>query len=396
MRLTLAVALGGALLLAGIGWMAYDFHAAWLTFAMFAPIGAASVLAARLLVARRARLGGLRRQSLAVATLIALQAAGVVGVFVWRMFLSPHDAFFAALLATDALLVAAICGTLLARGAMADLDAVRTTLHAVAEGRRDVVTGVRGGGELGELAHEVDAMVARLDGEERARRALVVAVSHDLRTPITSLRLLADAIGDGIVDERTARDYAARISTHVQALGALIEDLFELSRLEAGELHWSMRQVAVDELIRETVEAMRPQADASSVAIRAVLEADGPIAHGDPARLQRVLFNLIQNAIRHTPADGTVTVHTSHAADGLQIEVADTGTGIPEGEREHVFTPFHRLDPSRTDGGSGLGLAIARAIVEAHGGRIWVADAETGASVRILLRGPSDGLTATA
>jgi signal transduction histidine kinase len=230
-------------------------------------------------------------------------------------------------------------------------------------------------------------MVRRLDAEETARRALIAAVSHDLRTPITSLQLLTDAIGDGVVDEPTAREYAARMSTHVQALAALIDDLFELTRLETGELRWSMEQVALEELVRDTVEAMRPAADASGVTVRMVLEADNPLAHADATRLQRVLFNLIQNAIRHTPADGTVTVRTSRAASEIDIEVADTGAGIPEADRERVFAPFAVLDPARGDGRTGLGLAISRAIVEAHGGRIWIADAGPGTSVRVRLAG---------
>ena len=171
-------------------------------------------------------------------------------------------------------------------------------------------------------------------------------MSHDLRTPITSLRLLADAIEDGLVDSDTSREYVARMSTHVRALGALIDDLFELTRLESGELRWSMEQVALDELIRETVEAMRPQAEASSVAVRAVLERRRPAARtATPRDLQRVLFNLIQNAIRHTPADGSVTVRTVRAAEGVEIEVADTGSGIPLDDRERVFEPFHRGRP---------------------------------------------------
>jgi signal transduction histidine kinase len=229
-------------------------------------------------------------------------------------------------------------------------------------------------------------MVRRLDAEEAVRRALIAAVSHDLRTPITSLQLLTDAIGDGVVDEATARQYAARMGVHVRALAALIDDLFELTRLETGELRWSMEQVALEDLVRDTVEAMRPTADASGVVVRTVLQADNPIAQADATRLQRVLFNLIQNAIRHTPADGTVTVRTSRSASDIEIEVADTGAGIPAADRERVFTPFTVLDPARGDG-TGLGLAISRAIVEAHGGRIWIADAVSGTSVRLRLAG---------
>jgi signal transduction histidine kinase len=255
----------------------------------------------------------------------------------------------------------------------------------VGDGRRDVRTEVRGSDEIARLAADVDAMVARLDAEERARRDLVAAVSHDLRTPITALRLLADAIDDELVDPETRREYAARMGTHVRALGALIDDLFELTRIERGELGWSMEQVRLDLLVQETVEAMRPAADAGAVAVPAGPLGEAATARANAERLQRVLFNLIQNAIRHTPPDGSVTVRAEPVDGAVEIEVADTGPGIPAADRRRVFEPFFRGDPARTDAGAGLGLAISRAIVEAHGGRIWLVDSTVGTRVRFRL-----------
>jgi signal transduction histidine kinase len=391
----LLIATGAALALAALSAVVYGGHAAWLTLVTLAPIGIVTVLVAGVAVRRRARLGGLRSQGAVIGALIVAQALAATALFVGVMFVSAHDAFFLVVLCLYGLLIGVLCLTALGRGALDDLASVRGTLRAVGDGRRDVRTGVQGGGEIAELADAVDAMVGRLEGEETARRALIAAVSHDLRTPITSLRLLADAIGDGVVDDATAREYAARMSTHVQALGALIDDLFELTRLETGDLRWSMEQVALEGLVQDAVEAMRPAADASGVAVQMILEADNPLAQADADRLQRVLFNLIQNAIRHTPADGTVTVRTSRpAGDGdggehVEIEVADTGSGIPSADRERVFLPFQRLDPARSDTGAGLGLAISRAIVEAHGGRIWIADAAAGTSVRVRLPAPT-------
>jgi signal transduction histidine kinase len=121
-----------------------------------------------------------------------------------------------------------------------------------------------------------------MDDAERTRRDLVAAVSHDLRTPITSLRLLTDAISDDVVEEETRRSYLAQISTHLNALSALIDDLFELSRLEAGDIEWSREQVRLDELVGETVDAMRVQADARHVEVRAELPPGQRPAHGDP------------------------------------------------------------------------------------------------------------------
>ena len=232
-------------------------------------------------------------------------------------------------------------------------------------------------------------MVAKLASEERARRGLIASVSHDLRTPLTSLRLLVDAIDDDLVtDPATRRDYLERISTNVHALSALIEDLFELSRLESGDIRWTMERVLLDELVCETIEAMRPHADARAVAVRAELAPELAAAQANPEQIQRVLFNLIQNAIRHTPADGSVVVRAEPATEGaIEIEVADTGPGIAVDEREQVFEPFFQGagHGARSDSGAGLGLAISRAIVEAHGGRIWLADADRGTCVRFRL-----------
>ena len=169
---------------------------------------------------------------------------------------------------------------------------------------------------------------------EETRRELVAAVSHDLRTPIASLRLLVEAIDDGIVDEETRRRYLATMQTHIGSLSTMIDDLFELSRIEAGDIEWSMRQVELALLVDETVDAMRPEARANGVEIRTELAAESLPARADPERIQRVLFNLIRNAIHHTPADGSVTVRAEATREGVEIEVADTGEGIPAAERD--------------------------------------------------------------
>jgi signal transduction histidine kinase len=271
---------------------------------------------------------------------------------------------------------------------MSDVDAVRAALAEVGEGSRDVRIPVRGRDELAALAADVEAMVAKLGASERARRELIAAVSHDLRTPLTTIQLISEGLEDGIFEPERRREQLALISTHVRALGGLINDLFELSKLEAGDLSWSMEHVRLDELLRETVDAMRPQAEAGGVVVRAELDGELVAARGNPEQLQRVLFNLIQNAIRHTPADGSVVVRAQHVpGPAVEIEVADSGEGIAPDDRERVFEPFVQgaSRAARTDGSAGLGLAIARAIVEAHGGRIWLPEAGTGTRVRFSI-----------
>ena len=232
------------------------------------------------------------------------------------------------------------------------------------------------------------------DASESARRHLVAAVSHDLRTPLTSLRLLADAVGDDIVDGEQRREYLGRMRAQIDTLGALIDDLFELSRLEAGR----HRLVAGAGAARRSGRRdgrrdARPGRGQARRPCPPACRRSWRPARANPEKLQRVLFNLIQNAIRHTPADGSVVVRAQPAAAGIEIEVADTGEGIAPAEREQVFVAFYRggADAARTGDRSGLGLAVSRAIVEAHGGRIWVADSRSG-HARALQ--PAAGLTA--
>jgi signal transduction histidine kinase len=277
-----------------------------------------------------------------------------------------------------------------------DVDTLRGGLAAVGSGERALTLRTGGRDELAQLASEIESMTTRLAKAEEqretadaARRSLIAAVSHDLRTPVTALRLLAEAVDDEIGDPDTRREYVRRLGVHVRALGALIDDLFELTRIEAGEVAWTMRQVHMDELVEETVAAMLPAARADGVEVRAEIDPQLVPARANPERIQRVLFNLIQNAIRHTPADGSVTVRAASMGASVEIEVADTGEGIAVDDRERVFEPFAQGAgrAARTDGSAGLGLAISRAIVEAHGGRIWIADedGDSGAHVRFSL-----------
>jgi signal transduction histidine kinase len=395
----LALALGCALLMAAIVLAAYDGSGALGTLAILAPLGLATVAATHLVVARRRLLGSLRRQALVTAALAFSPGIVALAVFVQVMFLSGHDAFLAGLAAAYSALLGLWAGRLLSHHVIDDIDVLRAGLAAVGTGEREIELRVGGVDELAQVAAEVEAMVARLaaaearrEDSEAARRALIAAVSHDLRTPVTALRLLAEAVDDEIGDPDTRREYVRRLGVHIRALGGLIDDLFELTQIEAGAVAWSMRLVDLDELVEDTVAAMQPAAEAGGIAVQAQIDPALVPARANPERIQRVLFNLIQNAIRHTPADGSVTVRAARAGEGVEIEVADTGSGIAAADRERIFEPFQQGADraARTDGSAGLGLAISRAIVEAHGGRIWVVDeaaedGQSGARVRFSL-----------
>jgi signal transduction histidine kinase len=382
-----------ALLAAAIVAPAHGAGPALVTAALAVGLGAPALIGAHALAARR-RFGSLRRQ-------FALSAGVTVGVILISvlaasqlMFVSSHDALLVSAIVLAAGLVALRVGDLVAGGVARDVASASAALEAVGRGERDVRLGSAARDEIGALARAADSMAEQLaEGErarnaaEGARRQLVAAVSHDLRTPIAALRLLVEAIEDDVVDEATRRRYLATMRTHIDALSAMIDDLFELSRIEAGQIEWSMRQVELSLLVDETIAAMRPEARVRRVEVRSELEDQRLSARADPEKIQRVLFNLIRNAIRHTPADGSVTVRAEAGLEAVQIEVADTGDGIPAGDRERIFEPFYRgaRETARDSEGAGLGLAICRAIVETHGGRIWIGPSEQGTTVRFSL-----------
>jgi signal transduction histidine kinase len=228
-------------------------------------------------------------------------------------------------------------------------------------------------------AHAVEEVV------EAQKRDLVTAVSHDLRTPLASLRAMIEAIDDGVVDDtETMRRYASEMRRSVDALGALVDDLFELIQLDAAAIG-TEATATLDEVLGAALAACA--GSATEKGLRLETDLDG--AHGAPCspRLERVLQNLLQNAIRHTPADGTVRVEARRAGGGLEVSVEDNGEGIRAEYLPLVFDPFWRGDASRTEDGSGLGLTLAKRIVESLGGHIEV-ESEPAAGSRFAVLVP--------
>jgi two-component system, OmpR family, sensor histidine kinase BaeS len=337
------------------------------------------------------RLPSLRWTILVVAVSAVVIAAAVVGVSAAAMVLAPSDVR----LVLAALILGTGLGILVAAGVTgpltADLRELASAAHRVAEGDLDVRTHIDRSDEVGALARSLDRMIAQLAkleqerarGEE-ARRHLLASIGHDLRTPLASMRAAIEAIQDDVAADPDR--YLRSMGNDVALLRGMVDDLFVLTRLEAGDLRFDEMPLDLSELVDGAVEAVIPIAARRSIEVH--LDGNGTIpVTGDPQALNRVLRNLLDNAIRHAPPGSAVHVTVGRDGDGGAVWVRDAGPGFPPAFVGEAFDLFTRADEARgrTSGGAGLGLSIAREFVEAHGGRIWI---EQGPGGRIAFSVP--------
>ena len=324
----------------------------------------------------------IRSRLVLVSVLTALLALGNVGFVAFLMFLSTHDlAILGGLLAFSlgiSLFAALTISAPTARLMREVVDAVRE-IHAGSLGRRVPVDSPD---EVGELAMAFNAMAQRLEESfsrrrelEDARKGLIRAVSHDLRTPLASIRAMIESINDGVVtDDETVERYLHTMQSETENLSQLINDLFELSQIDAGVLELHTEPESIEKIVSETLESMSAQASPRGISLEGAVGPELSPVVMDSRRVQRVLYNLVQNSIRHTPPDGTIRIRAVDTGDEVELQVIDDGEGIPARDLPRLFERTYRPDQSRSrnSGGAGLGLSIAKGIVEAHGGRIWV------------------------
>jgi signal transduction histidine kinase len=319
----------------------------------------------------------LAQRFVAVGALGAAVALANLWVLSRQMFVSEHDATLLGVLLLYSVGAGIGAAVVTARSSARAVRRLTATASALGEGDLDARTGqIEGGPELDVLAATLDDMAARLQrAQERelqietTRRDLVTAVSHDLRTPLASLRAMVEAIDERVVDDpESMRRYAQQMRRSVRQLGAMIDDLFELAQLDAGAIEIETRRARLGEVVSSAVATVGLQAEDKGLSLVAELNgADDALCS---PRLARVIQNLLVNAVRHTPADGSVRIEARLAADTLEVSVADTGEGIAPQDLARVFDPFFRADPAREGAGAGLGLALAKRIVEALGGEI--------------------------
>lgn len=342
--------------------------------------------------------GAGRRWNRLTARLLAAHVIGMIVIIVnvviaaFAMFISTHDLSLLGLLLAYSIAIAAIYSTLVSVSIGDSLRALSNAATRMSAGDLSARVAVPAERELAEVAHAFNSMAGRLDAAfqrqrelEEARQGLIAAVSHDLRTPLASLRVMVEAINDGVAkDPQTIDRYFKAMERETISLGRLIDDLFEMARLDAGQVQLRLEPSPITTIVQETLDAMGAQAAKQGVVLRSNLDGSVSPVLIDPDRIQRVLYNLIQNAIRHTPADGSVFVEVVDRGMEVQVNVRDTGEGIAASDLPHVFDRFYRGDKARSRdsaAGAGLGLSIARRLVETHGGRIWVAQPPDGGSV---------------
>jgi signal transduction histidine kinase len=361
--------------------------------------GGGSGLLALLLIrpAVLGRLGGVRAQLVGAGLVCSLLLLGMMLAGARAMFISGHDLSLLLTMLTFAAVLSVGFGLLYAMPLSSRIERVRAGTEQIAGGQLGSEVRVEGHDEVASLAEEFNRMARALEEAvereremEKARRELVAAVSHDLRTPLAATRALIEAVADGVAtDPQTESRYLSSASRELEHLSRLVDDLFELARIDTGLLQLALEETSLHDLISDTISSFQPQAEQQGVRLEGEIVGDVDPVLANPPRLQRVLHNLVSNALRHTPAGGNVTLRATREGEEARVEVSDTGEGIAAEDLPRVFERSFRGEQSRTrpekddSPGAGLGLAIARGLVEAHGGTMAV-ESDLGHGSRFL------------
>jgi signal transduction histidine kinase len=318
----------------------------------------------------RARIAGALLVAAALPLAVVL-ASGLV------MFESEHDLTVLAVVASSAT-VAVGAAIALMRGIGRPLDNVRSAAHEIAAGDLSARAPSTGVAETDELARSFNRMADSVQSLFDARKQLVAWASHDLRTPLAAMKAMLEAVEDGV---STMDEYLPEMRQQLDRLAALVDDLFELAMIESSALELEYADVQLGDLVAAGVRGFEGQAHAAGVELRTRVSDPEATVRCAPDAVERVLMNLLTNALRHTPADGAVAISADRVPDGLMVRVEDDGSGLRPGEAERVFDHFFRGEAARSSEGAGLGLAIAKGLVEAQGGEIWAENRPGGGAV---------------
>jgi two-component system sensor histidine kinase BaeS len=298
-----------------------------------------------------------------------------------QLYIDFRASFNEALLyaALAAMAAAVALSIYLSRSVIAPVHAMSRASQRIADGRYDERVQVRGEDELAQLAVRFNQMAGKLDQVESMRRRLIGDVSHELRTPLTAIKGSMEGLMDGVLP--ATQETYQQIHAEADRLNRLVDDLQELSRVEARAYELNIQPVDVSSLVRTVTKRLAPQFESKRISLELDLAPGLLRVLADEDRAVQIVTNLTGNALQYTPENGRVTISAKRIDHEVQISVRDTGTGIPPEHLPHIFDRFYRVDKSRSrraGGGSGIGLTIARALVEAHGGRIWAESAGEG------------------
>jgi signal transduction histidine kinase len=339
-------------------------------------VGLGAVALLRLLPSLRLQLAGL------AVLAVALPLASVL-LSGWVMFHMGDDVKILAVSVASAA-VALLAALVLTRSLALPLERLGTTARSLAGGDLSARAEAEGPREVAQLAAAVNGMAADLERLFDARRELVAWASHDLRAPLANMQAMLETIDDGLA---TPDEWVPSLHDQVRSLAVLVDDLFELAQIDAGALRLELAETRLDDLVASCVRGVEAEARARGVRVGSTVSG-APVALVSPQKIERVLLNLLTNALRHTPSDGSVAVTVAGAAGETVVTVEDTGEGITPEEGSRMFDRFWRADRARSTPGAGLGLAIARGLVEAHGGRIW-AEGAPGKGTRVSFTLPA-------
>jgi signal transduction histidine kinase len=298
------------------------------------------------------------------------------------MFVSQHDLLLAVVLLVFAGGMAMVLGYFLSSTVTERIHLLKGAAEKLAEGDLRTRVPVNGRDEVAALSITFNQMAEQLQAADKKqheleslRRDLIAWVSHDLQTPLTSMRAILEALSDGVVeDPETVKRYLNTAQRDVKNLSALIDDLFQMAQLDAGGFPLHRADASLSDLVSDTLESFTELAKQHEVTLEGNVDSDVDPVLMDTQAIGRVLNNLISNALRHTPNQGRVSVWVRRTTPGVEVKISDTGEGIRAEDLPHIFERFYRGEKSRNrgTGGAGLGLAIARGIVHAHGGEIKV------------------------
>jgi signal transduction histidine kinase len=292
-----------------------------------------------------------------------------------------------------ATLVALLLGILISRTLTRPIRELTAATHAISEGNFDQQVPVRSKDEMGELARAFNRMSTELARSIHTRRQMTADIAHELRTPLSLILGHAEAVHDGVLPP--TRENFEIVREEAERLEHLVDDLRTLSLADAGELKLNPQTFSVSKLMQDLSAHYQFQTQQKNIDLQLDLDPTLPDLTADPARITQVLTNILDNALRHTPAGGRVILSARLTSEGIELSVRDTGPGLASEDLDRIFDRFYRADAARhrADGGSGLGLAIARSIVQAHGGGIR-AESQLGDGLKVIITLPETAISA--